>query len=509
MTGALAYTQNHGGRVIVLFLLFLLALYQLSTLGLTAFAAVCLIPAVLIFLFLAVKHQNALFWYIFTINYFVMGLQRYGYIPVPITVVAVLPQMLLLMSLLIIQRPSKNSMLNPMLLGIIIWTFYLTLQIFNRTCGLPLSVGDWLMNMNFYAFYFIIAFVLINKIVNTPENVMRFIRLLAYFSIAACYWAWRQQTFGWDTAENAWLMGGAMRTHIIGGSIRYFSFFSDAANFGCNIGSVAVAFYILAMTTKLKKDKILFLVTALCSTYGFFSSGTRSGLMCFIVGAALYLILSKSVKMTLFSLVMGGLFIFFLAGTNIGNGNMQIRRMRTAFDSNDASKNVRDINKEALAKYLKDAPFGMGINIDEGSIPAFNKFRVVYETSNDSTYVFFWQRTGIVGVYVFAAMNILILIGGCFITLFRLNDKMCKGIAAAFCCAFLAIQAGGYANHILLQYPNIILFYGGMAIVYLLPAIESDVIEYEEKKFALQEEKRKLRLEKKKQSRVKSLFSWK
>ena len=467
-----------------------------------------MIPAVAIFLFLAFKHQNALFWYIFTMNFFVMGLQRYGYIPLPVTVVCVLPQLLLLMSLIILQRPKKSSLMTPMLLGIIIWFFYLVLQVFNRTCGLPVSVKDWLTNMNFYAFYFIVAYVIVSKIVNTPENIMRFLRLWAFFSIAAAFWAWRQQTFGWDNAENAWLMSGAARTHIIGGSIRYFSFFSDAANYGCCIASSAAAFFIVALTTKLKRDKILFGVAGALSTYGFFTSGTRSGLVCFIVGVFLYIFLSKSFKLTLFVAIMGALFVFFMAGTNIGNGNMQIRRMRTAFNKDDASMNVRDINKASMKKYLRDAPFGIGINIDESRVPAFNKFIVVRDTPNDSTYVFFWQRTGIVGVYVFAAMNIIILLGGCIITLTRLRSKACKGIAAAFCCGFLAIQAGGYANHILLQYPNIILFYGGMAIVYLLPAAEPDFEAYEEKQFAIQEEKKRLRLEKKKQSRVKSWFTW-
>lgn len=509
MTGAFtSYTRNHGGRVIVLFLLFLLALYQFSSTGLTGFAAVCMIPAVLIFLYLAFKHQNALFWYIFTMNYFVMGLQRYGYIPVPVTVVTVLPQLLLLIAILIFPRNGKNNMGTPMLLGIILWTGYLVLQLFNQTCGLPISVGDWLANMNFFAFYFILTYILINKIVNTPKNIMRFLRLWAYFSIAAAFWAWRQKTFGWDNTEWGWLMGGGMRTHIIGGSIRYFSFFSDAATFGCNMGAVAAAFYIMTLTTKLKKDKILFGIAGACSTFGFFASGTRSGLVCFMVGIFLYVFLAKSVKLTLTVLLAAGLFVFLLAGTNIGNGNMQIRRMRTAFDTNDASKNVRDMNKEALKKYLQDAPFGMGINIDEGSIPAFNKFKVVYETSNDSTYVFFWQRTGIVGVYVFAAMNIIILVGGCFIALFRLRSKSCKGIAAGLCCAFLAIQAGGYTNHILLQYPNIILFYGGMSIVYLLPAIEQDYIDDENNRYALYEEKKRIRLEKIEKMRVKPWYSW-
>lgn len=509
MTKTYATSGNHiGGRVIVLFLLFLFALYLLVTGGLTVYAAICMIPAVILFLFLAFKHQNALFWYIFSMNYFVMGLQRYGYIPVPVTVVAVLPQLLLLMAIIIIPKKAKNTLATPMLLAIMLWTLYLIIQIFNETCGLPVSISDWLTNMNFFSFYFILAYILINKIINTPENIMRFLRLWAYFSLVATYWAWRQKNFGWDQSEWGWLVGGAMRTHIIGGSIRYFSFFSDAANFGCNMGASAALFYILALTSKLKKDKILFTITGIACTYSFFASGTRSGLVCFMVGIFLYTFLAKSVKLTATVLVFGGAFVFIMAFTDIGNGNMQIRRMRTAFDSNDASKGVRDLNKQAIKKYLQDAPFGFGINIAEERIPRFNKFRKVLETPNDSTYVFFWQRTGIVGVYVFATMNIIILLGGCFISFFKLNNKACKGISAALCCGFLGIQAGGYANHILLQYPNLILFYGGMAIVYLLPAIELEYIAYEEKKVAELEEKKRQKKEEQEKSRVKTWLTW-
>ena len=274
------------------------------------------------------------------------------------------------------------------------------------------------------------------------------------------------------------------------------------------MGASAALFYILALTSKLRKDKILFIIAGAFCTFGFFASGTRSGLVCFMVGIGLYVFLAKSLKLTITVLVFGGAFFFIMAFTNIGQGNMQIRRMRSAFNTEDASLNVRELNKQALRKYLRDAPFGMGININENNIPKFNKFRVVYETSNDSTYVFFWQRTGIVGVFVFAGMNIIILLGGCFITFFRLKNKACKGIAAALCCGFLGIQAGGYANHILLQYPNIILFYGGMAIVYLLPAIEPNYIAYEEKVLAIQEEKKRLKKEKREKSRVKTWLTW-
>ena len=497
-----SYAENHGGRVVLLFLLFLLAIYNFSVMGITGFALVCMIPVGLLGLALAIKYQEALFWCIFFMNYFVMGLSRYGYIPVPVTMVTLAPQLILLLSFLMIPRQKKNSMLTIMMLAIIIWTLYLALQVFNHTCSLPINIGTWLQNMNFYAFYFIIAYVLVSKIINTPETIMRFLRVWACFAIIAAFWAWRQKTFGWDTSEWRWLIGGAMRTHIVGGSIRYFSFFSDAANFGCSIAASAVTFFIVALNAKMRKDKLLFWFAFVFSTYGFFASGTRTALICFMAGIFIYTLLSKSLKLTLFVVIMGGLFVAFLAFTDIGNGNMQIRRMRSAFNKDDASLNVRDINKAALKKYLQDAPFGMGINIDETTIPANNKYKVVYQTSNDSTYVFFWQRTGIVGVYVFAFMNILIFVGGAIIILFRLKNKSCRSIASAFTCAFLAINFGGYANHILLQYPNILLFYGGMAIVYLLPAIEGDFEAYEAKIIAKEDERKRLKSEKKLQSRV-------
>lgn len=474
--------------------------------GLTA---ICILPAVTIFVFLALKHQNALFWYVFFMNYFVMGLQRYGYIPLQVTIVTVLPQVLLIIALIIHPRKCKNTLGTPMLFAILLWTTYLIIQVFNETCGLPLSIPNWLTNLNFFSFYFILAHILISKIINTPENIMRFIRLWAIFSLVATYWAWRQKTFGWDQTEWRWLMSGASRTHLIGGSIRYFSFFSDAANFGCNMGASAALFYILALTSKLKKDKLLFGITGIACTYSFFASGTRSGLVCFMVGIFLYIFLAKSSKLTATVLISSGVFIFIMAFTELGEGNMQIRRMRSAFNTDDASLSVRDLNKQALKKYLQDAPFGMGINIDESRIPRFNKFKVVQDTSNDSTYVFFWQRTGIVGVYIFATMNIIILLGGCLIAFFRLRNKTCRGIAAGLCCGFLGIQAGGYANHILMQYPNLILFYGGMAIVYLLPAIENDYIAYEERKVTEIEEKKRIKQEKREKSRIKSWLTWK
>ena len=76
------------------------------------------------------------------------------------------------------------------------------------------------------------------------------------------------------------------------------------------------------------------------------------------------------------------------------------------------------------------------------------------------------------------------------------------GIGAGFCSAFVAIHLGAYANQVLFQYPNGLTFFGGLAIVYILPYIEPAWVELEEKRFAEQEERKRLKLEKKLASRV-------
>ena len=53
-----------------------------------------------------------------------------------------------------------------------------------------------------------------------------------------------------------------------------------------------------------------------------------------------------------------------------------------------------------------------------------------------------------------------------------------------------------------MQFPNCLLFYGGLSLVYGLPFIEKEWVEYEAKELAIQEEKARLKLEKKKASRV-------
>jgi hypothetical protein len=216
----------------------------------------------------------------------------------------------------------------------------------------------------------------------------------------------------------------------------------------------------------------------------------------------LYIVLSKSVKIATSVSIAFALFVFMLAFTDIGNGNQQIRRMRSAFNKEDASASVRDINKAEIKKYLVDAPWGIGVGIGYDNVPANNKYRRLSTIPPDSEYVFIWVHTGIIGITFFLITTAIMLITACWTVFFKIKSPTLRGIGSGFCCAFIAIQLGGYANQVLMQFPNCLLFYGGLSLVFALPHFEDEWNEYEKKQLAIEAEKKRIKLEKRRAKRV-------
>lgn len=502
--GVITYSRENRGKILLLFLLFLLALYQFVTAGFESFTIICLLPFVVLFIYFAFKWKMFTFWTLFVTNYF---LQMHDVtIPVPLS----LPNELLQMTLLAIaivdarETPNFERTANLMLLALITWCSFCTLQIMNNTCNLGIDFGGWYGGARMMAFQLLYIFLVFSLYISSPTILIRYLKLWALLSLFSAFWTWKQQYLGFTEAENIFLQGRGRTTHLLnaGTLIRYFSTFSDAANYGCNAAAAATAFIIIAITSKIKTDRIFFIIIATAVIWGMFASGTRTGIFCMAAGFILYIFLSKSFKIAIPFTIIFAIFGFLLIFTNIGQGNQQIRRMRSAFDKKDASANVRDINKAAIKKYLIDAPWGLGLSANYDNVPANNKYKKVSTIPPDSEYVFIWVHTGRIGITIFIIITALMLIGACVIVFFQLRSPSLIGVGASFCCAFLAIQLGGYANQVLMQYPNCLIFYGGLSIVYILPYIESDWMELENKRLLIQQEQKRLKLEKKLAKRV-------
>lgn len=498
------YTKENGGRVSLLFLLFLLAIYEFITAGFSAFAVVCLTPLLALFVLAAFHFRMFTFWALIIINYFlqVKGL----HLPFPMSLPNELLEIILLsLAIIDVKNSHFERTANMMLYALFIWCGFCTLQVLNDTCNIGLDLGAWYTGARLMAFQIMYAFLVYSIYISKPDILIKYLLLWGVLALFASFWVWKQKNIGFTNAENAWIQGRGRLTHILqGGSlIRYFSIYSDAANFGIGIASTAVAFIIFGITSKIKKYKYFFLITGFVCAWAMFPSGTRTAIACLMAGFITYIFLSKSTKIAIPFSIVFAFFVFILVFTKIGDGNAQIHRMRTAFDKNDASAGTRYYNQQVMKKYLKDAPWGIGIAQGYGSVPANNKYTLMSTIPADSEYVYIWVRTGIIGITTFLICTAIMLLGACWIVLFRLRSPSLRGIGAGMCCAFVSIQLGGYGNQVLMQFPNCLVFYGGLTIVYVLPFIENEWIEYENKQLAIQEEKKRLKLEKKRASRVK------
>lgn len=498
------YTHENGGRVLLLFLLFALAIYEFINAGFNAFAVICLSPLVIIFCYIAFRWRMAVFWTLIIVNWFIMN--RNFDTPFPKSLADELLELILIaIAILDIRKEAYfGRAWNFMLLAIMVWCGLCIIEIFNDTCGLGMNVNAWFTGARLMALHLVWILLVFSLYITNPKALITYLRVWACLSLFSAFWTWKMIHIGLTDAESEWLYNSGYRTHLLnaGTLIRYWSTFNDAATYGCNASASAVAFLIFGITSRLKIDKIFFLLTSMAVIWGMFQSGTRTAMITLIAGFIVFLFLSRSTKILIPSAIIGAFFLFILIFTNIGNSSQQMRRMRSAFKKEDASATARDINKASIAKYMKDAPWGIGIGMMSSNIPANNKYRLLSEIPPDSEYVFIWVRTGIVGVTVFTCCMIMMLLGGCIVVLFRLKNPSLIGIGGGLCASFVSIHLGGYVNQVLYLYPNGLTFFGAMAIVYVLPYIEPEWIQYEEKRLAKIKERKRLRLEKKLASRV-------
>ena len=494
-----------GGRIAILLLLFAIALYQFYSAGFGAFATICALPLLVIVIVTAFKYRMLLFWTLVFVNYLV-SMKAIPSIPgIPLSLYnEVLEILLLMMAIIDAKEANFKCAANFMTVLVGIWCTFLVFELLNNTCGMMLDFPNWYPEARRIGIQIIYAVLVFTIYINTPQRIQNYLSLWGGLALFSVIWIWKQKYIGLTSSENAFLQGPAGKQHVLqnGALIRYFSIYSDAAAAGIGIASTAVAFIIFGITSKIKRYKYIFLTIGFACAWGMFPTGTRTAIVCFIAGFAVYAVTSKSVRMTVITGVATVLLFVFLAFTNIGNGNQMIRRMRSTFSKSDESAAVRDVNKEAMSKYMKDAPFGVGVGVGTNVVPINNKYHAMLSIPPDSEYVSIWRQTGAVGITIFICTTVLMFLGAIRIIMFKLTSSSLRGIGAGLASGFVAMQLGGYANQVLMQFPNCVTFYGGLSLVYVLPFIEKEWIEYENGLLALQLERERIKEEKKRASRV-------
>jgi hypothetical protein len=442
-------------------------------------AIVASLPFIVIGVNLLLKRPLLSFIFLFIVNYFIMGITRYLHFQGGILMDAIILFCFITLFLrTTYEKIGWNRAINPLTFITSFWLFFCVAELLNP---IAVPIDEWAIKVRGMAVYPFLMVVLVSVLCRRYKDLKLILFIWSALTLLAVFKGYWQKNHGFDSTELYWLyVDGGARTHIISSGVRYFSFFTDAGNYGSSMGFSMVVFSIVAFYIKNKWIKVYFFLVALAGGYGMAISGTRGALAVPFAGYAIFVILSKNWKMATTASILLAFAFIFLNFTTIGNNNGQISRMRSAFDKNDPSLNVRLENRKKIKSYMDDLPFGASIGFETNSTIKSESLYKLSRIPTDSWYVKVYVQTGIIGltIYIFV-LSAIILMGG-YIILFKIKNDELRGLLLAMLAGTFGMVASSYGNELLAQFPNCFLFYTSLALVFMGKYYDKELEKHEQ-----------------------------
>jgi hypothetical protein len=397
------------------------------------------------------------------------GLSRYIDAPLGISIDLFLVLSLIATFFKRFETKNWEELKNPIVIAVAIWVVFCVFELFNPEV---VSYEAWIYAVRSPAFYLLFTIILGLLYFKEYKETERLLHTWMVASILAALYAMKQFYIGLDEAETKWLSINAS-THLLYGNLRVFSFYSDAAQFGTAMAHTALTSIVLLFGNYNFKRKIAYFLTGAICLYAMSLSGTRGALFILLVGSLSYLILSRSYKTLLIGTLIIGSAFFLLKFTYVGQSNYQIQRMRSAFNLDDPSFQVRIKNQIKLSEYLESRPFGGGIGSAGYWGLRFSPDTFLAKTPVDSWYVKLWAETGIIGISLYLLLTTFILIFLA-VRLWKMKDLPQRQVLLALYAGIAGISVANYGNQVLGQMPTNLLFCLSISIIYIFSAPKPD-----------------------------------
>jgi len=421
----------------------------------------------LLFLVKSTKTPALAIQIMLVLSFLLLGLNRYIFINRPIGLT--IDVLLVITWVVVFLKGFKNvdwTLKNNSLTACwAIWMVYCVIELFNPEV---VSSTAWFYAVRSLALYNFLLIPLIFLICNQKRDYKVFINIWFIAAILLSIYGIKQFIYGVDRWEMAWLNAGAIRTHMLWGRLRVFSFLCDAGQFGVFQAQAGTTALIFALKETNKKKLIFYLITSFFSFYGMIISGTRGVLAVPIIGLCLYLVFSKNLKIILGVGLLGALILYQLAFTMRLNKYAPIARMRTAFDQNDPSFQVRKSNREKLDVYLETRPYGGGIGSAGSWGYRFSPDTFLAQFQTDGGYVRIKAETGIVGLTIYLAILILIIIRMGWIV-WHQKKGILSNQMIGLTCGVAGVYVANWGNSYSGQIPSCLIIMFCMAYVYMSP----------------------------------------
>jgi hypothetical protein len=451
--------------VLLMLLITALSIGVITRLGIEGAMALIALPFILIYFYWLFRNPITGLWAAFVLDFVLLGIDRYLDTTIQVGLTMDIVLVLTYVAYIIkhfydrgIWKPAKKDVT----LLAAIWLGYSIMEFFNPQAQ---NHAAWFAAMRGISLYMMLIIPLVLLFIDNVKKLDTFFTIWGVFSILASLKGIVQIVAGPDPWEQQWLSTSAGQTHIIWGQLRAFSFMSDAGQFGANQAYTAVVAMIVAIAEKGRGRKLFFLLVTGFGLLGMALSGTRGAVVVPLAGFAYFLILRKSGAVMISGMMLLLLVFVFFKYTHIGQGNTFVRRMRTAFNPDDPSLQVRIENQKKLRVYLATRPFGGGIGLAGVKAKAYLPDAFLSNIATDSWYVMIWAEQGIVGLALHLFILFYIIIKGSVKIMFRIRDPILKLKMAALASGMMGVMVSSYGNAVLGTMPTSLLIYSSMALL--------------------------------------------
>lgn len=440
--------------------------YQYGFLGPLATIGLAIVGIFIVALF---NNPRLAFWVYFGYC-FILGFLVKSFLNIPVGLA--LDGMLLLTWCSILVNMNKfnwRSLKNEHVLLSVIWFAISLLQVLNPYGG---STIGWFNELRFTALSWLLIAPLVFLFFNKRTDLNRFIVFILVFSCIATLYGMKQLYLGVSSGEQQWLNAGNDVTHILNGTLRVFSMYSDAGQFGASQAIMAVIALVLASGPFSITKRLFFGLIGLFFLYGMAISGTRGALFALAAGLFFAVFLSKNFII----LIIGA--SFALAGygvlkyTTVGDEIFQVRRLRSALDPKDASFNIRLDNQKKLAYLLRDKPFGAGLGMSGMNGTTYNADQPIANIQPDSYWVKVWVMYGVVGLMIWFAINCYI-IGKCSGIVWKLKDPLLRTKMIALTSGTVGCFICSYGNEVMNGMPSSAIMFMSWSFIFIAPWLDS------------------------------------
>ncbi|PHN08400.1 O-antigen ligase family protein [Flavilitoribacter nigricans] len=406
---------------------------------------------------------------ILVLAFFVNFISKYTSFPVGTGLDALFFLMFFGMMVRVAQYRDWKMPKGPVTTIILVWIGYNLLQVLNPEAP---SRAAWLYTVRSLAILQLIYFVA-HYAFRSLQDIKQFLKVFIILAIIAAVYGLKQEYFGYNSREWAWLYENPRRYQLIVQWSRYrvFSLFSDPTTFGTVMAYGGTFCFILATGPFRKISRVVLVLGGLAMMLSMAYAGSRTPFILIPAALGLYALLNLSKQVII---VVGVLTVLGAGMIMKSTSNPVIYRIQSAFEpTTDASVQVRLENQEIVQPYIQSHPFGAGLGTTGVWGERFSPDFWLAGFPHDSAYVRMAVETGWLGLVIYMAIFFIAFQVSVFYY-FRVRNPQIKIMYLGLAMITFILGMASYPQEVVTLLPNSIIYYVLLAIVVRLKDFDTD-----------------------------------